>query len=70
MNNHTPTLKDQATSSVRSKKGSLPQLSRDLGLDYNWIRKFADGAIKDPGVSKIERILKYAKREEILMNIK
>lgn len=58
----TTKLRDRAIRYVRQRKGNLPALSRETGLDYNWLRKFADGLIVDPGVNKIETLLTHEEK--------
>lgn len=63
MKTNNSELLKQAIEFVKSKKGELPSLSKKIKLDYNWLRKLADGSINDPGVSKIEKILRYSESE-------
>lgn len=52
------TLFGQAQEYVKSNNART--IARDTGLNYAWMRKFSDGLIIDPRVSKIEKILLHA----------
>jgi len=38
---------------------SLRQIAEDTGLNVNWLRKFLDDAMPDPGVNKVQTLHEY-----------
>lgn len=54
-------LYDQLKDYLLSAKGEWPAVARDCEVDLSWIYKFMRGCIKDPGVLRTERILKYGR---------
>lgn len=49
----------QIRASLQSRRGDWPALCRATGLSYWWLTKFAQGRIREPGLSKIERLQRY-----------
>lgn len=45
--------------SLQSRRGDWPTLCKATGLSYWWVTKFAQGRIREPGLSKIERLQRY-----------
>jgi hypothetical protein len=39
--------------------GNLPAIAAATGVDYQWLRAFKCGRIADPGVSRVEAILRH-----------
>lgn len=52
---------DQAYRVVDDHVGRRKEIARDTGLGYQWLNKFAQRKIDDPGVNKIEKILEWGK---------
>lgn len=46
-------------SDLQSRKGDWPAICARTGLSYWWLTKFAQGRIREPGLSKIERLQAY-----------
>lgn len=46
-------------SELQARRGDWPALCTTLGLSYWWLTKFAQGRIREPGLSKIERLQSY-----------
>ena len=57
------TLKQQALDVLQTNKGKWRKIESQTGLDYNWISKFAQGHIADPGVSKVEKLIEWSARQ-------
>ncbi len=49
----------QIRASLQSRKGDWPAICTATGLSYWWLTKFAQGRIREPGLSKIERLQGY-----------
>lgn len=41
---------------VASLRGQQAELARYLDVHYNWVRRFADGTVREPGAIKFERL--------------
>lgn len=41
---------------LRRHRGEWPDIATSAGLSYWWLLKFAQGQIKEPGASKIEKL--------------
>lgn len=54
-------LYDQLKSYLLSSKGEWQTIAKDCDVDSSWPYKVMSGRIKDPGVLRTERILKYAR---------
>jgi len=46
---------------VVESSGDRPELSRKIGIGLSWLNMFAIGHFKDPGFSKVTKILSYIK---------
>lgn len=44
---------------LRSRRGGWPGICKTTGLGYDWLTKFAQGRIAEPGLSKIEKLQRY-----------
>ena len=53
------TLHEQTLALLEKDRGSWPETAKALELDYNWLQKFAQRKIADPGVNKVERLHAY-----------
>lgn len=55
------TLLDAVKSALNERKETetWKSLAAGSGLDLNWLLKFYQGCIDDPGVKKIERLARY-----------
>jgi hypothetical protein len=51
---------EKARKAVRDAAGQHRAIAEALGVHYNWVRKFASGALVEPGA------VKFAKLEEWL----
>lgn len=49
----------QIRTSLQARKGDWPAICSHTGLSYWWLTKFAQGRIREPGLSKIERLQAY-----------
>lgn len=49
----------QIRTELHARKGDWPVLCKATGLSYWWLTKFAQGHIREPGLSKIERLQAY-----------
>lgn len=38
------------------KKGAWPAISRQAGVSYSWLTKFAQGKIENPGARQLESV--------------
>ena len=47
---------------AKSYKGVLPLLAKETGLGYQWLKKFTQGHIPDPGISKIGVLLNHSQK--------
>ena len=45
-----------------SYKGNFPLLATETGLGYQWLKKFTQGHISDPGISKIGILLNHSQK--------
>lgn len=54
-------LYDQLKDYLLSAKSEWATVAKDCEVDLSWIYKFMRGEIKDPGVLRTERILKYGR---------
>lgn len=45
---------------LNSAKGQWTEVAKATGIQHQYICRIMDGRIKDPGASKIQRILDYA----------
>lgn len=41
---------------LRSHRGTWPDIAQSAGLSYWWLLKFAQGQIKEPGAAKMEKL--------------
>lgn len=55
-------LRKRAIDYVRSYKGEVPQLAKETGLGYEWLKKLAIDAIPDPGILRIGALLEHSKK--------
>jgi len=44
---------------LETQKGRLPKIAKETGLGLEWLRKLTGGYIRDPGISKIEKLETY-----------
>ncbi|MGG6461428.1 hypothetical protein [Solilutibacter silvestris] len=57
-------------SRLNALKGQWPDICAVTGLRYDWLTRFAQGRIKEPGHSKTETLLKELDRREDREEIK
>ena len=55
----TRNLAKQATDYLESTKGTWTKIADETKLNIEWIYRFAQGRINDPGVNKIEKLLEH-----------
>lgn len=53
------TLLNEAVAFVKTQKGRYGRMAADTGLSQRFITDLAQGISKDPGVRKIEKLLRY-----------
>lgn len=51
---------DRAREAINARVGQHREIAKALGVSYNWLRRFASGALQEPGA------VKFAKLEEWL----
>lgn len=56
------TLKEQALKIVLEAGIPRRELARQTGLGFDWLNSFAQGRLKDPGISRVEKLFAWAKR--------
>lgn len=54
--------------SLQSRRGDWPLICSTTGLSYWWLTKFAQGRIREPGLSKIERLQAYIAKHPLPAN--
>jgi hypothetical protein len=47
-----------------ARKGEWPRISRETGISYWWLIKFAQGRIPNPGVLVLEKLQKHFNANE------
>ena len=52
-------LCDLALKYLKKQKGNWPRLAVECGVSIDWIRRFAQGGIANPGAKPIERLLRH-----------
>lgn len=52
-------LLNEAREFLRSQKGRLGRVAADTGLTVRFLQNLNQGNVDDPGVRKIERLLRY-----------
>lgn len=50
---------------LQRRRGDWPALCQATGLSYSWLTKFAQGRIREPGLSKIERLREYVEARPV-----
>lgn len=54
---NAPPLLDQMKSRLAAVKGQWPAVCAQADVDYVWLFKVMQGRIKDPGVTRVERVI-------------
>lgn len=49
----------QVRTDLHARKGDWPAICLATGLSYWWLIKFAQGRIREPGLTKVERLQNY-----------
>lgn len=62
--NPTMSMLESALNYAKENRGKLPTIAEQTGLGYQWLMKFTNGKISDPGVKKIEVLLKHKTESE------
>lgn len=55
----TPTIEkriERAREEIRNRVGQHRAIAAALGVHYNWVRRFASGALKEPGAVKFAHL--------------
>lgn len=47
---------EKARESVKSRVGQHRAIALALGVHYNWVRRFASGALREPGAVKFAHL--------------
>lgn len=47
---------EKARAEVSQRFGQQAQIARDLGVSYQWVRRFAGGTLKEPGAVKFAHL--------------
>ena len=47
---------EKARQSVKERIGQHRAIAAALGVHYNWVRRFASGALQEPGAVKFARL--------------
>jgi hypothetical protein len=47
---------EKARQEVKSRVGQHREIARALGVHYNWVRRFAAGALQEPGAIKFAHL--------------
>lgn len=47
---------EKARQAVRERIGQQAEIARDLGVHYQWLRRFASGTLKEPGAVKFAHL--------------
>ena len=50
-------LLDQMKTRVTAEKGRWPSICAQANVDYVWLFKVMQGRIKDPGITRVERVI-------------
>ena len=53
----------QARAFVAASHGRLREVAEEIGVSYDWITKFSQGRIQDPGWSRIHRLAELSKKK-------
>ena len=59
-----PDLLDYVRQNLEKCKGTWPAISRKTGVPYDTITKIVQGQIKDPKVSKVQRLANHFREIE------
>lgn len=51
-------------SRLQARRGEWPAIAEATGLSYWWVMKVAQGQIKEPGISKAERLVAELDRRD------
>jgi transcriptional regulator with XRE-family HTH domain len=52
-------LKDETRRLLKESKKTLPQIYKETGISYYWLRKFKSGEVAEPGVNRIQALYEY-----------
>lgn len=55
-------LRKKAIDYVKTYKGKVPQLAKETGLGYEWLKRFVIDDIPDPGILKIGILLEHSQK--------
>lgn len=44
---------------LKNDPRSIPEIYKQSGIPFYWLRKFADGAYQNPSVNRIERLYEF-----------
>jgi hypothetical protein len=52
-------LAHSARQYLRRNRGRLPDIASATGIGHQWLLKFSNGKIADPGVRRVEALLRH-----------
>ena len=53
---------EAARKAVRQRVGQHRQIAVDLDVHYNWVRRFASGALVEPGAIKFDHLEEWLRK--------
>lgn len=53
----SPSLLHQMKTRLNAAKGRWPTIVAEADVDYVWLAKVMQGRIKDPGITRVERVI-------------
>ncbi len=46
---------------LEAHRGSWPKIAKEAGVSYSWLTKIVEGAIQNPGIRDLQKLLDYTK---------
>ena len=53
------TLLEKTLALLQDDSRTLPEIYRDTGIPFYWLRKFARGEIQDPSVNRVQKLYEH-----------
>jgi hypothetical protein len=53
---------EKARQDVKSRVGQHREIAKALGVHYNWVRRFASGALQEPGAIKFAHLEEWLEK--------
>ena len=44
---------------LQQTRKTIPEIYKETGINYYWLRKFRSGEIKDPSVNRVQKLYEY-----------